>query len=64
MRYRHLTHFMSSSLIKRVSMQTTTSMPAFHVIGAKQIAEWLEQNPESVFDAVQDAYLQHADGAR
>lgn len=43
-------------------MQTTTSMPAFHVIGAKQIAEWLEQNPESVFDAVQDAYLQHADG--
>jgi N-[(2S)-2-amino-2-carboxyethyl]-L-glutamate dehydrogenase len=40
----------------------TTSIPSFSIIGAKQITEWLEQHPESVFNAVKDAYLQHTDG--
>jgi len=40
----------------------TTLIPSFTVVGAKQISEWLEQNPESVFNAVKGAYLQHADG--
>jgi len=41
-------------------MATTT--PPFAVIGAAQIAPWLEANPQAVVAAVKQAYLQHAQG--
>lgn len=38
-----------------------TSIPKFKVVGSKYISQWLNENPKSVVEAAESAYLMHAD---